>query len=253
MLSLIPSRSSALTRLKGSLTNLVSGGSLSDRWKKWTTDDQYEKSIETFRMMQGELLRPSVWTFEEFRNYNLKLFNAYGGNEAKAKPTRKRTELDEDYQERVSKWESDVLKKMDPSVRALRRKIQILDFLNPVELKSNHKSIFADSAKRQIASKAGVPVAEVNALILEHDGLRADRKWYQTRIMMKLPLPGTMEQREQWAQLDRPFSRSEMEFARKEQEKRMKSAKRDQVKPKRITSYVFRTPSKGISRWNHRH
>jgi len=205
---------------------------------------------EIFRKMQTQLLDGQYWTFDAFRKYNVILFDLYGGNKSKAKPTQKRNELNEDYAERVAKWETDMLKKMDPSVRALRQKIKIMDAMDPVELASNHKSIFTRRGKKLIAQRAGVDVNEVESLILEHDGLRADRKWYQTRMLLKLPLPQTMEERDRLATFDRPFSRTEMEMAKQHQESRIKSAKRDQKSPKRITSYVFRTPSKGISRWN---
>jgi hypothetical protein len=213
-------------------------------------DDQKEKADEIFRGMQSQLLYGKYWTFDAFRKYNLKLYELYGGHKSKAKPSRKKNETDEEYQERMNKWETDVLKKMDPSVRALRQKIQILDCLNPVELASNHKSIFSLNDKREIARRAKVPLKEVDAIILEHDGLRADRLWYQIRTMMNKPLPEDMDERERLSSLDRPFSRSEMELAKSHQEERMKSARRNRKSPKRIASFVFRTPSKGINRWS---
>jgi len=212
-------------------------------------EDQKMTAEEVFRKMQSKLLEGKYWTFDAFRMYNLELFDCYGGNKTKAKPTQKKNELNEDFEQRVAKWEEDTLKKIDPSVRAVRQKIKILDAMNSVELSSNHKSIFRQISKRLIARKAGVDMKEVESLILEHDGLRADRKWYQTRMLMKQELPKTMEERERWANLDRPFSRTEMDLAKRHQEERMKTAKREQKAPKRITSYVFRTPSKGISRW----
>ena len=242
---------SAIERIKSSVSSVLSGGSLADRWRAYTMEDQKLSADEIFRKMQQQLLANQYWTYDAFRTYNLILFDLYGGNKStKAKPTQKRNELNEDYAERVAKWESDVLKKMDPSVRAVRQKIKILDAMNAVELASNHKSIFPRRAKKLIAEKAKVDFKEVDSVLLEHDGLRADRKWYQTRMMMNLDLPKTMEERDRLATLDRPFSRTEMELAKEHQESRMKSSKRDQKSPKRITSYVFRTPSKGISRWN---
>ena len=212
-------------------------------------EDQRVSGNEIFTQMQHQLLAGQHWTFDAFRMYNVKLYELYGGNKGKAKPGRRKDERDEDYAERIAIWEADVLKKLDPSVRALRLKIKILDCMNPVELASNHKSIFPLSARRLIANKAKVPLKELDALLLEHDGLRADRKWYQTRLGFNLPLPATMEERDRLATLDRPFSRSEMELGKSHQRRKMLSAKRDQKSPKRISSYVFRTPSKGISRW----
>lgn len=241
---------SAVARVRTAISDMISGGSIADRWRKYTVQDQRENGVEIFRRMQGELLRPEKWTFDAFRLYNVQLYDAYGGNTGKAKPTQKKNELDEDFAERVAEWEQDLAKKQDPSVRALRQKIKILDAMNPVELASNHKSIFTQSAKKLIAQAAGVPLKEVDAIILEHDGLRADRKWYQTRLAMHLPLPSTLEERERWAVLDRPFSRTEMELARAHQKEKMQAAQRSQKSPKRISSYVFRRPSKGISRWS---
>ena len=243
-------RVGAFDRIKSSVSSILSGGSIADRWRKYTLDDQRMNADEIFRTMQSHLLEGQYWTFDAFRKYNVILFDLYGGNKSKARPTQKRNELNEDYAQRVAKWETDMLKKMDPSVRAVRQKIKILDAMNAVELGSNHKSIFTRSAKKLIAQRAGVDYKEVESLILEHDGLRADRKWYQTRRLLNLPLPQTMEERDKLATFDRPFSRTEMELAKEHQEQKMKSAKRGQKSPKRITSYVFRTPSKGISRWN---
>ena len=243
-------RFGAIERIKSSVSSILSGGSIADRWRKYTLEDQKLSADEIFQKMQIQLLQGQYWTFDSFRKYNVILFDLYGGNKTKAKPTQKRNELNEDYAERVAKWESDMLKKMDPSVRAIRQKIKILDSMNAVELASNHKSIFTRRAKKLIAQRAGVDFKEVESLILEHDGLRADRRWYQTRTLLNKPLPATMEERDRLATFDRPFSRTEMELAKQHQELKMKSAKRDQKSPKRISSYVFRTPSKGISRWN---
>ena len=162
-------------------------------------EDLRSNADDIFRTMQSQLLHGQYWTFDSFRLYNVKLYDLYGGNKSKAKPVQKKTELDEDYAERVAKWETDVLKKMDPSVRAIRQKVRILDCMNAVELASNHKSVFSLKDRKLLARKAGVPLKEVDALILEHDGLRADRKWYQTRMMMNLPLPINMEERERWS------------------------------------------------------
>lgn len=215
-----------------------------------TMEDQVMSGNEIFKKMQNQLLQGQFWTFDAFRRYNVVLFDLYGGNKGKAKPVPKKDELDSEYAARVSDWETAMLKKLDPSVRALRQKIKVLDCLNPIELASNHKSVFSRHARKLIANKAKVPLKEVDSIILEHDGLRADRKWYQTRMAFKLPLPSTMEEREKWSSLDRPFSRSEMELGKKHQERTRMSAQRSQLSPKRITSYVFRTPSKGISRWS---
>ena len=239
-----------LDTIKTAVSAVAQGGSIAERWRRYTAEDQKMSGHDIFRQMQQKLLQGELWTFDAFRMYNVALFDLYGGNKGKAKPTPKRNELDEDYAERVKKWEQDLAKSQDPSIRALRQKIRILDAMNAVELASNHKSIFTRSAKRLIAQKASVETKEVDALILEHDGLRADRKWYKTRQAMNLSLPETMEQREQWATLDRPFSRSEMELAKAHQERRMKAARRSCKSPKRVTSYVFRTPSKGLSRWS---
>jgi len=245
-----PLLASSLEKVKGAISNVFQGGSIAERWRQFTWEDQKQTGVEVFRKMQSKLLQGDLWTFDAFRMYNLELYDLYGGNKGKAKPVQKKNELDEDYGERLKTWEQDLAKSQDPSIRVLRQKIRILDAMNPVELASNHKSIFTRSAKRLIAQKANVPYKEVEALILEHDGLRADRKWYQTRLAMNRELPSTMEERERWATLDRPFSRTEIELAEAHQKRRMQSAGRKAKAPKRITSYVFRTPSKGLSRWS---
>ena len=239
-----------LRRIEKAVTSVVQGGSFSERWRALTAEDPKIKGREIFSKMQRELMDSQTWTFEAFRMYNLKLYDLYGGNKAKARPEQKRNELNEDFAERIKKWESDVAKSQDPSVRALRQKLKILDSMNAVELASNHKSVFQRFSKRLIAQKAKVSLKEVDSLILEHDALRADRKWYQTRNLLKLPLPMSMEERERWSVFDRPFSRSELQLAKANQERFSKSVKRGQKSPKRISSYVFRTPSKRLSRWN---
>lgn len=234
-----------------SVQNVLSGGSLGDRWRKYTQEDQTVSGNLVFVQMRDMLLSGKFWTFDAFRMYNVRLFELYGGNKgAKARPTQKKNELDSEFAERTAKWESDLVKKLDPSVRALRQKIQILDCMNAVELASNHKSIFSRLDRKLIAKRSGVTLKEIDALLLEHDGLRADRKWYQIRQTMNLPLPATMEERDRLSTLDRPFSRSESQLGKQHQDQKRKSAKRSQISPKRISSYVFRTPSKRISRWN---
>jgi hypothetical protein len=245
-----PNVPSVVDRMKGAMSSLLEGGSIAERWRKYTAEDQKVTGVEVYRKMQSKLLEGELWTFYAFRMYNLQLYDLYGGNKGKAKPEQKRDELDEDYAGRLKKWEQDLAKSQDPAIRSIRQKLRILDAMNPVELASNHKSIFTRSAKKLIAQKAKVAFKDVDELLLEHDGLRADRKWFMTRQALNLPLPSTMEERERWATLDRPFSRTEMELAKAHQEERMKSARRKTKAPKRITSYVFRTPSKGISRWN---
>ena len=239
-----------LKRIEKAVVSLVQGGSLSERWRALTAEDPKVKGREVFVAMQNQLMKGQLWTFEAFRNYNLVLYDLYGGNKAKAKPVQKRNEMDEDFAERVKKWEQDIAKSQDPSVRALRQKIKILDAMNSIELASNHKSVFTKASKKLIAHSACVSMKEVDALILEHDGLRADRKWFQTRQILMLPLPSSMEERERLAPFDRPFSRTELELAKANQERFFKSVKRSQKSPKRISSYVFRTPSKGSNRWS---
>ena len=51
--------------------------------------------------------------------------------------------------------------------------------MTPVELASNHKSVFDAQAMSLIAEKAKVTVGFVRQVIMEHDVLRADRRWYQ--------------------------------------------------------------------------
>ena len=241
---------SMFEKVKSTVSSVMAGGSIGDRWRRYTLEDQKISGNVIFVRMQAQLLSGQYWTCDAFRMYNVQLYDLYGGNSGKARPSQKKNELDEDYAERVAKWEEDLAKKQDPSVRALRQKLKVLDAMNPIELASNHKSIFTREAKKLVAQQAGVPLKEVEAILLEHDGLRADRKWYQTRMAMGLALPKTMEERERWATLDRPFSRSEMELAKAHQGERMKAMQRSQKSPKRITSYVFRRNSKGISRWS---
>eukprot|EP00913_Durusdinium_trenchii_P014969 g14041.t1 len=122
--------------------------------------------------------------------------------------------------------------------------------MTPVELASNHKSVFNSRSIALIAEKSNTTVKFVNQVILEHDVLRADRRWYQILAQFDRPQPKSFEDRSFMAEYDRPFSQSEDDMREEmiEKQQRIQSKK----KSKRLTWIWYRHPSCGGNRWSTR-
>merc|ERR1719375_1574481 len=100
----------------------------------------------------------------------------------------------------------------DPSIQHLEKELRVLEAMTPVELASNHKSVFTKESIKLIAEKSGTKESFVNQVIMEHDILRADRKWYKILEQFNRPVPKTFEDRQYYAEFDRPMSETENEI-----------------------------------------
>lgn len=135
----------------------------------------------------------------------------------------------------------------DPSVLHLEKELKVLEAMTPVELASNHKKVFTIEAIKLIAERSGATEKFVNQVIMEHDILRADRKWYAILEQFKKPLPRTFEDRQYMAEYDRPFSESE----RNMRDEMMDTHKeRNRKSPPRVKNVFYRHPSCGGNRWS---
>merc|ERR1740123_1045443 len=83
---------------------------------------------------------------------------------------------------------------------------------------------------------------------MEHDILRADRRWYQIRMQFGKPLPETFEDRQWMGEFDRPFSEAEQEYQDEMFEEQQLKHKRE--KPPRLKAIWFRIPTCGGNRWS---
>mmetsp|Transcript_67374 Transcript_67374/g.121404 ORF Transcript_67374/g.121404 Transcript_67374/m.121404 type:complete len:361 (-) Transcript_67374:70-1152(-) len=139
----------------------------------------------------------------------------------------------------------------DPSVAHLEKELRVLEAMTPVELASNHKSIFTKEVVKLIAEKSGATVKFVDQVILEHDILRADRRWYQILKQFDRPMPQSFEDRSFMAEYDRPFSNSEIDY-RQEMMDKHQEKQGTRMKPKRIHAIWYRHPTCGGNRWSAR-
>merc|ERR1719447_1828412 len=83
---------------------------------------------------------------------------------------------------------------------------------------------------------------------MEHDILRADRRWYQIRMQFNKPLPQSFDDRSHMGEYDRPFSESEIEHQEEMMEKQAQGKSRQA--PPRMHAVYFRQPSCGGNRWS---
>merc|ERR1719181_1048225 len=106
--------------------------------------------------------------------------------------------------------------------------------MTPVELASNHKRVFTKEAIKLIAEKSGQKEQFVHQVIMEHDILRADRRWYQILQQFDRPLPKTFEDRQFMAEFDRPVSETEKEVRQGMVDRESKKSLDKKFKPKRF-------------------
>lgn len=185
------------------------------------------KQEEVFESSRSFLMEPETWTYGNMAAYQRKVLELAG-----ATGWRRRIASDE------------------PSILHLEKELRVLEAMTPAELMSNHKSVFTPESKKLIAEKAGTTVKYVDQVIMEHDILRADRRWYKILTQFGRALPKTFEDRQFMGEYDRPFSESELQYQEEMLEKhRMKSERK---KPPRMNNVYFRTPTCGGNRWTTR-
>ena len=191
-----------------------------------------KENDEIFTKSAEYLLERPVWTFGAYRHYQERMLELLGGTGFKG-------------------WISK--DQPNPLLDKTKQTIRVLSRMNSFELASNHKSAFTAQALRDIAEAAGVEEAAVREVLLEHDMLRADRRWYQIRTQFGRPLPRCSEEKNNLALFDRPISQSEKEKLKIRAHK-MKSWTFDVLKRPvpRLTGLYVRKKSKGINRWSDR-
>eukprot|EP00929_Paragymnodinium_shiwhaense_P089645 TRINITY_DN49795_c0_g1_i1.p1 TRINITY_DN49795_c0_g1~~TRINITY_DN49795_c0_g1_i1.p1 ORF type:complete len:359 (+),score=71.00 TRINITY_DN49795_c0_g1_i1:129-1205(+) len=184
---------------------------------------------EVFTECRKFLMQSDRWTFGCYAAYQQKLLDLLG-----AYSWRRRLSSD------------------DKNVKHLEKELRVLNAMTPIELASNHKRIFTKEAKKLIAEKAGVTEKFVQQVIMFHDVMRADRRWYMIREQFGKKLPQSFEDRQQMAEYDRPFSETELETRQEmfsKEERKMRSINK---KPPRIAAVYYRFPSRGGNRWSTR-
>merc|ERR1712072_1649903 len=144
---------------------------------------------EIFEESRQFLMHPERWTYGNMAAYQRKILDLMG-----AYGWRRRLQSD------------------DPSIAHLEKEMKVLEAMTPVELASNHKSVFTKEAVKLIAEKSGTKEQFVNQVIMEHDILRGDRRWYKILEQFDRPLPKTFEDRQYLAEFDRPMSETEKEI-----------------------------------------
>merc|ERR1711957_482286 len=99
-----------------------------------------------------------------------------------------------------------------------------------------------------MGEKSGCTVKFVDQVIMEHDILRADRRWYKIRTQFGKPLPETFDDRGEMAEYDRPYSETEKEMRDEMMEKQRLI--REHKKPPRVNCIYYRHPTVGGNRWS---
>lgn len=138
----------------------------------------------------------------------------------------------------------------DQHIKQLENELKVLEAMSPIELASNHKSVFTPEAIKLIAEKSGQEQKFVNNIILEHDILRADRRWYKILQQFGRQLPKSFEDRQFMAEYDRPFSETEAKMRQDMMDKHTEKAKLK--KPPHIRCVYYRQPTCGGNRWSTR-
>ncbi|CAK9037092.1 unnamed protein product [Durusdinium trenchii] len=220
----------ALQRLSEMLPPL-GGGGFSSSWRarqeRLRANNDQRQQEDVFNESKKFLMESDIWTFGNMLAYQRKLLDLLGANS-----WRRRLSAD------------------DPNIQYLEKELRVLEAMTPVELASNHKSVFNSRSIALIAEKSNTTVKFVNQVILEHDVLRADRRWYQILAQFDRPQPKSFEDRSFMAEYDRPFSQSEDDMREEmiEKQQRIQSKK----KSKRLTWIWYRHPSCGGNRWSTR-
>lgn len=186
-----------------------------------------KQAEEFFDESRRFLMAPEKWTYGNMLAYQRKVLDKMG-----AFSWRRRLQAD------------------DPSIQHLEKELKVLEAMTPVELASNHKSVFTREAIKLIAEKASATDRFVNSVIMQHDILRADRRWYMILEQFGKTLPRDFEDRQYMAEYDRPFSETETEM----REDMMAEAgeRMGKKRPPSTKCIYFRHPTCGGNRWSTR-
>jgi hypothetical protein len=212
---------------KGSPQALVQAAK--DRRQRIRQLRETEKQEDIFQESVRFLMEGKIWTYGNYAAYQRKLLDLMGAL---------------GWRRRLSDG--------DASVQHLEKTLKVLEAMTPVELASNHKSVFTREAVRMIAERSGTTVKFTDQIILEHDILRGDRKWYKIRQQFGKPLPRSFEDRQLMGEYDRPFSESEQELRDDMIKKEQSKSESSVIKPKRVLNVFYRRPSCGGNRWSTR-
>mmetsp|Transcript_79677 Transcript_79677/g.165525 ORF Transcript_79677/g.165525 Transcript_79677/m.165525 type:complete len:358 (-) Transcript_79677:218-1291(-) len=220
---------SALTNISTQLSGGPSG--LTQAWRERREmlrgRSDRENAADVYAAATKLLLEPKLWTYGSMVGYQRKLLDLVG-----AHSWRRRLSND------------------DPNLLHLEKELRVLEAMTPIELMSNHKSVFTKESLKLIAEKADCTVKFVENVITNHDVLRGDRRWYQILKQFGRPLPTSFEDRGLWGQYDRPFSEKEQELRNEMMEKHREKMMKG--KPPRQHNVFFRQPSIGGNQWSTR-
>mmetsp|Transcript_175126 Transcript_175126/g.561623 ORF Transcript_175126/g.561623 Transcript_175126/m.561623 type:complete len:353 (+) Transcript_175126:76-1134(+) len=233
----MPAHYQALQRISEQLSSPFSGvlGDMAggpmqayrERSQRLRQKSDQNKMEEVYEASRNFLMEPVTWTFGNMQAYQRKVLELAGAT---------------GWRRRIS---SD-----DPSILHLEKELRVLEAMTPAELMSNHKNVFTEDSKKLIAEKSGATVKYVESVIMEHDILRADRRWYKILMQFGRQLPTSFEDRSFMGESDRPFSESEREYQEKMIEKHRLKA--DRLKPPRMFNVYFRKPTCGGNQWSTR-
>lgn len=202
-----------------------------DRQARIRSQKDQTSQQEAFQEATRFLRAPELWTYGSMAAYQRKVLDLIGANGF--------------IQQQMMKMQG-----KDANVLHLEQELKVLEAMTPVELASNHKSVFTREAIQLIAEKAGSTVKFVDQVLLEHDILRADRRWYRILEQFGRPLPKTFEERGLMAEYDRPYGEAELEERDKMMDKEQnKMSKRH---PPRVNKIWYRHPTCGGNRWSSR-
>mmetsp|Transcript_59799 Transcript_59799/g.142366 ORF Transcript_59799/g.142366 Transcript_59799/m.142366 type:complete len:346 (+) Transcript_59799:66-1103(+) len=218
------------------ISGMVEGTAVSrtfQRFGEWRVnrrmDSEKEQQINVYEAARDLLMAPERWTYGNMLAYQRKLLELLGGTGWRARFNRDET-----------------------SIKHLMRELRVLEAMNPVELASNHKSVFTKQSIDLIAEKSKTRAEFVRQVIFEHDVLRGDRRWYQIRQQFGQPLPRTLEDRQFMAEYDRPFCESEREYRQDLIDREMGRFLAKGSKQRRVVSLWVRRRSIGGNRWSTR-
>jgi len=192
-------------------------------------ETQEERVTRIFQESMKMLLSFDRWTYGAYLAYQQRFFELIGGHDLKTK----------------------VLRQNDPNIAHVEKETRVLKAMTSAELRSNHHSVFTRETKLLIAEKADVTLHFVDQVIMMHDALRADRRWYQIRQQFNRRLPVDFLDRQQMAEEDRTSSELEKKEMKRQQEVQYwYFTKVQRKKLPRITSQYIRHPSVGGNRWS---
>jgi hypothetical protein len=171
-------------------------------------------------------LAPKVWTYGAMLEWTDKILDLSGSTGVRGKMSTKTQEVEN-----------------------LEKSKRVLEAMTTAELASNDKRVFTHEALKLIAKKAEADLDYVNQVLTQHDMLRGDRRWMQIRKQYGRPFPATWSDRQLEAEFDRPPSKSEKDYHKRQQELMMfQRNKEDKPFPK-FTGAYYRHPSRGPARW----